>query len=326
LETRSSVNHQPERSVDERPDPHADALGVLTGDMIQAYVDELEPRLIDGFQREHLRAASYELTLGDEYYQNGKVRQLSDDERFVILEPHEMAIITSREFLHMPRYLIGRWNLRISLIYKGLLWSGAAQVDPGYYGNLFCPLYNLSNHQVEIERQEHVFTIDFVKTTPYRPGITPPFSMKRYKSKVGEYTPSYPLTSSVATLKTRVDEGEKKAADFSEKISSKISELQSSVLVGLSIVFAGLTIVATLPDIAGKSLTLPPVDLYSGVYLSLSVVALILSAFAFLRSRKLDSSSILSELNVLETMRNTNVITIKDYEKRKKKLLRRFHQ
>ena len=320
----SSPNITPQRSVDEKRDPHREALGVLTGDMIKAYVNELDPPLIDFFDPDELRAASYGLRLGDEYYQNGKIKQLSDNDRFVVIKPHEMAIITTYEFLHMPRYLIGRWNLRISLVYKGLLWAGAAQVDPGYYGNLFCPLYNLSNETVAIERLDHIFTIDFVKTTDYLPGISPKYKVKRDKSKLGEYIPSYPLESSVATLETRIERGEKRVGDIAETMNNKFNELQTSVLVGLSIVFAGLTIVATLPYIAGKSLTLPTVDVYSGIYLSVAVVAIIFSAFSLLGSRKTDSSTILSKLAVLETLRNLNTISDKDFEKRKKKLLRRL--
>src|SRR5207244_8005389 len=140
---------------------------------------------------------SYGLRLGDEYYQNGKIKQLSDNDRFVVIEPHEMVIITTHEFLHVPRYLIGRWNLRISLVYKGLLWAGAAQVDPGYYGNLFCPLYNLSNTTVAIERLDHIFTIDFVKTTAYIPGKSTRYTVKRDKSKLGANVPSSPWQRSV---------------------------------------------------------------------------------------------------------------------------------
>ncbi len=52
-------------------------------------------------------------------------------------------------------------------VYEGLVWVGGAQVDPGYSGNLFCPLYNLSNRPVHLEFGETLFTIDFVRTTFY---------------------------------------------------------------------------------------------------------------------------------------------------------------
>ncbi len=67
----------------------------------------------------------------------------------------------------MPRYLIGRWNIKVTLAYKGLLWVGGPQVDPGWVGHLFCPIYNLSDHEVTIRCGDEIAVIDFVKTTPF---------------------------------------------------------------------------------------------------------------------------------------------------------------
>ena len=96
-------------------------------------------------------------------------------------------------------------------------------------------------------------------------------------SRLADFVPSYTLKSSVAELRDRVEETE-------EKISKQVSDLQSTVLIGLSIVFAGLTIVATLPSVAGKNLEFT-VNLSTGLYLMLSTVALILSLFAIVRTR-----------------------------------------
>ena len=52
------------------------------------------------------------------------------------------------------------------MVYQGLLWVGALQVDPGWTSYLPCPLYNLSDREVTIRFKEKLFTIDFVRTTP----------------------------------------------------------------------------------------------------------------------------------------------------------------
>jgi len=44
---------------------------------------------------------------------------------------------------------------------------GGPQVDPGYQGKLFCPLYNLSNKTIKLRYGDTIATIDFVRTTPY---------------------------------------------------------------------------------------------------------------------------------------------------------------
>ena len=53
----------------------------------------------------------------------------------------------------------------MKMVYKGLVWVGSLQVDPGYRGYLFCPLYNLSDKEQELTYKEPLFTIDFVRTT-----------------------------------------------------------------------------------------------------------------------------------------------------------------
>src|SRR5205814_7673725 len=86
--------------------------------------------------------------------------------------------VRTYERLNIPRFLIGRWNLRVDMVYRGLLWVGALQVDPGWRGYLPCPLYNMSDKPVELRYQQPVFTIDFVRTTPYKKGTSKEYKMK----------------------------------------------------------------------------------------------------------------------------------------------------
>jgi deoxycytidine triphosphate deaminase len=119
-----------------------------------------------------LKPARYQLTLGDEARIGGKRQPITQD-RPLIIEPHQVAIVKTREKLNIPRFLIARWNLTVSRVYEGLLWVGALQVDPGWVGYLPCPLYNMSDKPVELRYGEKLFTIDFVRTTRFGPGCTP---------------------------------------------------------------------------------------------------------------------------------------------------------
>ncbi len=53
------------------------------------------------------------------------------------------------------------------MVYQGLLWVGALQVDPGWVGYLPCPIYNMSDDEVTVGYRTKLFTIDFVRTTPF---------------------------------------------------------------------------------------------------------------------------------------------------------------
>ena len=147
---------------------------ILLSDQIHYYINELNPPLLqnpDGKQigekdlDECLDAASYKLRLGDEAHVGGEWVRVSADKPLVI-PAHQVAVVKTHEDVNLPRFLIARWNLRVKWVYEGLLWTGGPQVDPGWQGHLYCPIYNLAERQIVIPHKERVFTMDFALTTP----------------------------------------------------------------------------------------------------------------------------------------------------------------
>jgi deoxycytidine triphosphate deaminase len=156
-------------------DPHSDVKGVLLSDEIEFYA--LQHHLIRPFNYENLKPAAYELTVGDEYFLSGEYLEFRPDDKDqnkvkdkVVIPPFDVAVLKTAEVLCLPRYLIGRWNIRVKYAYLGLLWVGGPQVDPGYRGHLFCPIYNLSDKPVTLYVGDPIAVIDFVKTTPFNEG------------------------------------------------------------------------------------------------------------------------------------------------------------
>jgi len=164
---------------------------VLLDDEIRFYAHHAQYPLIQPFEEKNLKPARYQLTLGNEARIGGK-RHVIGPSRPLIIEPHQVAIVKTREYLNIPRFLIARWNLTVDRVYEGLLWVGALQVDPGWVGYLPCPLYNMSDKAVELQYGEKLFTIDFVRTTRFAP------QSKRYQRD----TPPNP--PSLATYDTHV--------------------------------------------------------------------------------------------------------------------------
>ena len=140
--------------------------GVLLSDAIEHYSGE-PFQLISPFKREYLRPAGYDLRVGDNYAKDGKPYRLTVGNDLTI-EPYQVAVIQTLETLNLPSFLIGRWNIRVGLAYRGLLWVGGAQVDPGFRGRLSCPIYNLSTKPVQLKHGDELAMIDFVTTTPVR--------------------------------------------------------------------------------------------------------------------------------------------------------------
>ena len=145
-------------------DPFPDDCGVLLSDRIKWYVDT--HRIIHPFAEDNLEPAGYQMRVGKAYYHGCERKELGEGE-FLEIAPHDVVIIETTEHICVPRFMIARWNIKVKLAYRGLLWVGAAQVDPGYVGYLACPIYNLSRETVRLKRNEKLALIDFVKTTPY---------------------------------------------------------------------------------------------------------------------------------------------------------------
>lgn len=143
---------------------------VLLSDVIRHYCQWFD--LISPFAEENLKPANYKLTIGDEYAIAGNIFPLPDlsGSNEVRIPPFAVAIIKTKEIINMPPFLIGRWNIQVRRAYQGLVWVGGPQVDAGYVGHLFCPIYNLSDKDVVLRRGDPIAVIDFEKTTHFHEG------------------------------------------------------------------------------------------------------------------------------------------------------------
>ena len=137
---------------------------VLLADVIKALCEGPE-RMIDPFCPSQLRPASYQLRLGKDIHVGRENKRLDIDQKVVIL-PHQVAVVSTLETIKIPRDMIARWSIRVTNIYEGLLWTGGLQVDPGWEGPLFCPIYNLAERTIVLKYKDPLFTMDFVRTTP----------------------------------------------------------------------------------------------------------------------------------------------------------------
>ncbi len=238
-----------------KKDPDEDIWGkwqgaVLTKDEIKRY-SESPIKLIDPFEdtRKYLKPASYHLRLGSYYRKEGVEYILSDEDSILKIPRHGIVIVRTYERINMPGFLVGRWNLKVKMVYKGLVWVGSLQVDPGYQGYLFCPLYNLSKREQELIYKEPLFTIDFVKTTKFKgstgdelwaPQIKRPLDTAA-DLDTGALTtaPFEEFKEMREELDNRLDNSEKKV----DKFQSRIDSFQALTFTVLGIIVAALAFV-----------------------------------------------------------------------------------
>ena len=179
-----------------------------------------------------IKGASYDLSLGDEYYYGGEIETLTDKNPFVCIEPYDYAIVTSKENANFPRDVVARFDLSVGLFCQGVILSNGPQVDAGFKGKLFCLLFNTSNAPVFLKRGQHHVTLEFHKliepTDPYT---------GQYQDKVSivDYLPSNTLKGAVNELKKELEE-----------VKSQGQNLQTTILGMLSILLAIIAILLAL--------------------------------------------------------------------------------
>ena len=119
------------------------------------------------------------MRLGELAHVGGQRRELTDDAPWLELRAHQSAVVQTLEEIRLPRFLVARWNLKVTMVYEGLLWTGALQVDPGWYGKLVWPIYNLADRTVWLKYGSELFAMDFVRTSRYDPVESKPYEQKR---------------------------------------------------------------------------------------------------------------------------------------------------
>lgn len=178
--------------------------------------------------------ASYNIRIGKKVVVEGEREYNLSKYDKVELKPFEVAIIQTYEIINMPLDLIGRWNIKVKKAYEGLVWVGGPQVDPGYCGYLYCPVYNMSDKSVILEFGKEIATMDFVKTTSCNnfggfDKIILPF--EAYKNRNLKSA----ITSLITDKLIDVD-------SFKEKMEDKLHKLQTTFLTIVGALFATLFI------------------------------------------------------------------------------------
>ena len=263
---------------------------LLADEINRLCVDEngkpVEKPLIAPFSPSRLREASYQLTLGNEVHLGGQQRRLKPSEE-IILPAHQVAVVSTTETLLIPQNLVARWSLRVANIYEGLLWTGGPQVDPGWEGRLFCPIYNLAERPVVLKCGDGLFTMDFVRTTPVTPALEELWKSKEY--------PKVPFEPVRKTLEEHDSHRLRSAPYESLRELRELRHFRNFGYAAVSLMMLVLTfMVAALAIVAGAqniefevSITDACLRVILGVVSFLAVIAIGISCYVFYRLRKL---------------------------------------
>ena len=188
--------------------------------------------LLVGANNNCIKGASYDLLLGDEYYYDGKIKHLTNSASFLTIEPYDYAIVSCKESARIPRDIIGKFGLSVSLFCQGIILSNGPQIDPGFNGTLFCLLFNTSNQAVHLKRGMHYATIEFNKLIEPAP---PYEGIYQNKTKIIDYIPANALHGAINELKKEI-----------EHLKNESKLMQNIYLAVVGLMFAILSILLVL--------------------------------------------------------------------------------
>jgi len=172
--------------------------GILTGEEIMRHKLVI---LEDNTPKDSLKPTTFDLTLGEGHYvysgegvdkeKRWKLVFIGNGERLKKLNENSEEIekynwpgSNRRKTLTIPAYgsaliqlnetvdtytvaeekrvlVVGRFDLKLGNVHKGLISQQATQVEPYYKGKLFCFIHNLSNREIELKYGEKIATIEF---------------------------------------------------------------------------------------------------------------------------------------------------------------------
>lgn len=159
--------------------------------------------LIKDAELNKVKGASYDLTLGDEYYYAGEIRSLEKGNLFLKIEPYDYAIVSCKEQMQLPKDIVANFGLTVGLFCQGIILSNGEQVDPGFRGTLFCLLFNTSNKVVSIRKSSHYATIEFNKMLDFSDSYNGKY---QGKTSIIEYIPPNVMQGAINELKQEIEE------------------------------------------------------------------------------------------------------------------------
>lgn len=181
---------------------------------------------------EKIQGASYDLTLGDEYYYGGRIKHLSDENLILKIEPYDYAIVSCKEYVTLPKDITANFGLTVGLFCQGIILSNGQQVDPGFRGTLFCLLFNTSNKAVIIKRNSHYATIEFSKMLDFAPQYK---GKNQDKVDILDYIPPNVMQGAINELKKEI-----------EALKRESKNMQNLYMGVIAIIFAAISILLIL--------------------------------------------------------------------------------
>jgi deoxycytidine triphosphate deaminase len=155
------------------PFPEAERGYVLLSDQIRFFIETIDlvsnedglPIALDA-----VRPAAFDLHVGTEYYEDDQSKALTTEQWFEI-PPNGLVYVRTRERFNLPYYLVARYSLQVTQVYRGLLIDNGLHIDPGYKGYIWIPVHNYTTQPRVLKEGEVFLSMEFNRTTSLPPAV-----------------------------------------------------------------------------------------------------------------------------------------------------------
>lgn len=222
---------------------------ILLSDQIESFIKKGILIVDNTFDEQQLRTAKYNVRLGKMYFKGDEYHSLDDKNPILKIEPYELVFIESYEVFRLPENMVGQYDIRISGCLGGMGLQTGLQLDPTYFGRIFCPLFNFSNKTLTLRYKKHFASVQFIYTTPPAP------ETKRFESErqgllsLNQALPDEPGRSGLEELGRNIKETqgqlEKRIEDFDRaatRLHTRVDAMVSAVFEGMAFMIAALGI------------------------------------------------------------------------------------
>jgi len=226
---------------------------VLLSDHIKSLVNEGLLIVDNTFDEGQLRRAKYQIRLGKRYFKDGKYGTLDENNPILKIEPFDQVLIESYENFNMPCNVVAQYDLIVSYCWAGLGLQTGLQIDPTYYGKIFCPIFNFSDASLILKYKKDFASVAFIFTTPpHTPETNQPeaFEQNKYGNlSLHQVVPNVPRGSGLVKLYTEL----KSFYIATTSLNTRVDTMIVAVLQGMAFLIAALGVMAAAMSIAMTS-------------------------------------------------------------------------
>lgn len=212
-------------------------------------------KFIDPVILDNIQSASYDLTLGNEYYicsekEIPDIKRLSEGEELVV-PPRATFFVISKEKLCIPLDICASVSLAFGLIKKGIIFAVQPPIDPGYHGAIVALLHNMSDEEIKLESGKHILNVVYhhlENSVPveesYR-GEYNDITLKKFCTTAVTHSAIVNLTNEAKDACSKAKNASEEAAKASSKAKDASHRTLSIIITIITVMLAILTILMT---------------------------------------------------------------------------------